>query len=115
MCLLILLILSVMHHGLSNAILMIPGLISLPVFAMAANIGGAAVPLSRPTEEAKSASRGLTVMLAMFCSGLLAALTIFASSEGWFWWLVGIESIVVIALYLLIRRAVTTAAWQPID
>ncbi|HUB26656.1 MAG TPA: hypothetical protein VL992_14620, partial [Tepidisphaeraceae bacterium] len=95
--------------------LMIPGLIALPVFAVAANIGGAAVPLSRPTEEAKSANRTLTLMFAMICSGLLSALTIFASSRGWFWWLVGVESVVVIGLYFWIRHAVSIAAWQPME
>ena len=43
----------------STLALLLPGVIALPVYAMIPCLGGKGVPLSIPTEEAKSAGRGM--------------------------------------------------------
>jgi hypothetical protein len=48
-----------------DLLLMLPGVMALPAFAMVPCIGGRAVPLSEASEEAKSASRGLVILGAM--------------------------------------------------
>ena len=49
-------------------------MIALPVFALSLNLGGHAVPLSKRTEEAKLAGRGVMLIGVMALSGLLSAL-----------------------------------------
>ncbi len=53
------LVTRLMHHDNSTLLLLLPGIMALPVYAMMPCLMGEAVPLSKPTEEAKSTSRGL--------------------------------------------------------
>ena len=66
------LIVWLLRGELSQLILFLPGLIALPVFALVPSIGGKGVPLSLPADAAKSAGRGLNMILVMmisFCAG----------------------------------------------
>src|SRR5436189_1603314 len=80
----------VMGVKISDLPLLLPGLIALPVFALIPCQGGKAVPFSLPTEESKSAGRGLYIAAGMVVSMVLSGLGILAWSAGLFWWLVGI-------------------------
>jgi ABC-2 type transport system permease protein len=64
----------VLRGQASPLALLLPGLLALPVFALIPNLRGKGIPLSLPTEESKSASRGLMVVALMMVAGLLAGL-----------------------------------------
>jgi hypothetical protein len=110
---LVLLVWLLSHRQISEVLLLLPGIITLPIFALIPSLGGKGVPLSVPVEEAKSAGRGLAMMGAMFISMALSGVALWAWSTGWFWWFLLIESILAVALYVALRRAVTAAKWQP--
>ena len=95
--------------------LLLPGFIVLPIYAMLACLGGAAVPFSLPTEEAKSAGRGLKMMGVMMASGLLAMGATLAWNYGWFQWLLLIEAILAIGLYCSMRASVRSARWTSLE
>jgi ABC-2 type transport system permease protein len=95
--------------------LLLPGVIALPVFALLPNLGGRGVPLSLPTEEAKSAGRGATMIGVMVASGLLSALANWAWSGGWFGWLLLLELVIVSVLYMGLRASLSAARWPPLE
>jgi hypothetical protein len=95
--------------------LLLPGVIALPVFSLFPNLGGKGVPLSLPTEEAKSAGRGLTMIGVMLLSGLLSGAATWAWSGGWFLWLVMFELVAVVALYVVMRASISAARWPPME
>jgi hypothetical protein len=100
-----------LRGNLSQLVLLLPGIIALPVFALVPSIGGHGVPLSLPTDEAKSTSRGLNMFLVMIPSMGLAWLASWAWSGGWFWWLMLVETIVAIGLYAAMRMALANVRW----
>src|SRR3569623_1515243 len=55
-------------HESGELMLLLPGLISLPVFTLSPHIGGKAVPFSKAADEAKSARRGFDLFGMMFIS-----------------------------------------------
>ncbi len=99
--------------GSANSLLplLLPGIIALPVYAMLACIGGRAVPLSLPTEEAKPVGRGATMVAVMLLSGLLALVATLSWNFGWFKWLLPAEVVLAAGLYLLMRASVGAARW----
>lgn len=101
--------------GNSHLPLLIPGIIALPVYAMLACLGGNAVPLSLPSEEAKSAGRGLKMIAVMIVSGLLVLVATLSWNYGWFRWLLLIEVITAIGLYFPIRASVASARWTSLE
>jgi hypothetical protein len=101
--------------GNSHLPLLLPGIIALPVYAMLACLRGEVVPLSLPSEEAKSAGRGIQMMGVMMVSGLLALVATLSWNYGWFNWLVLVEAIVAIGLYLAIRASVGSSRWTSLE
>lgn len=100
-------------HGLSSDFLMLlPGIVVLPVYALVPGLIGKAVPLSSPIEEAKSAGRGLTFIAVMFISMGLSGIAVFSRSQGWFWQFLLIEAIVVTGVYVGMRIALGKIRWQ---
>jgi hypothetical protein len=99
----------------SSVLLLIPGVIAMPVFALVPSLSGKGVPLSQPGEEAKSANRGLSMigvtMIAMALSGIVAV----AWSFGWFWWLILVELVVVAVLYVALRQKAETVRWDSME
>ncbi len=98
-----------------HAELVLPGLIALPIYALIPCVGGKAVPLSLPTEEAKSAGRGIRLVGVMIISSALAGLSLAAWSGGWFRWLLLSEAVVGIALYAWMRLRANSARWQSME
>lgn len=99
----------------SRLALLLPGLVIVPLYAMFPCIDGKAVPLSLPTEEAKSASRGLQMVVIMLASAMLALVATWARSQGWFWWFMAGEVIAAAILYFVLRRTLSRARWDSIE
>jgi ABC-2 type transport system permease protein len=95
--------------------LLLPGLVSLPVYTLVPSIGGPALPLSTPAEDAKSAGRGLIMfgvtMISMVLSGIAAA----AWAFGWFWQFMLIETVVAMGLYVILRGRLANARWRSME
>src|SRR6266542_4348852 len=102
-------------HRTSQLVLMLPGIIALPAYAMFACLGGAAAPLSRPPVEGKAAGRAISMVGVMFSSGLLAGISAWAHSGGWFGPMLVAELVIVAAIYVAMRTSVAHARWASID
>jgi hypothetical protein len=87
----------------------------MPVYALVPALGGKSVPLSRSIDESKSANRGMYAIGATLSSFALAGVAILAQYQGWFLWLLLIESIVVLTLYSSMRTAIDAAVWEPLN
>jgi hypothetical protein len=106
---------QLLGSGNAHLALLIPGIIALPVYAILPCLGGGAVPLALPTEEAKSAGRGVKMIGVMMASGLLALLATLSWNYGWFGWLLLAETVCVAGLYLPMRAAVGSARWTSLS
>ena len=115
MMLLVGLVVWLLAGDAGQLVLFAPGLIALPVFALAPHLGGQAVPLSQPTDAAKSARRGVTTFVTMIFGFGLAGLAAWAWREGWYWQLVGIEIPIAAGLYLTMRYRISRARWPSIE
>ena len=104
-----------MHHDNSTLLLMLPGIIALPVYAMVPCLFGEAVPLSKPTEEAKSTSRGLKFFGVTLISMAISVVAYFAWAAGWFWWLMLVEALAVAVTYAGMRASLRTLQWSPAE
>jgi len=99
----------------SHLALLLPGLIALPIYALVPCLGGKAVPLSLPPEEAKSAGRGIHMMAVMMVSFALAGLATWSWSAGWFRWLLLVETILASGIYIAMRASLAGARWTPLE
>jgi ABC-2 type transport system permease protein len=113
--LLLALIAWALRNPLSNLAMLLPGIIALPVFALIPGLNGHGVPLSMPTEEAKSASRGLSMLGVMVASGALSGVAAWAWSGGWFGWLLLVELIALGPIYVWLRASISGAKWPSLE
>jgi hypothetical protein len=95
--------------------LLLPGIIALPLYAMLPCLKGNAVPFSLPSEEAKSAGRGLKMIGVMMASGVLAVAATLCWNYGFFKWLLLAEVFVVIGLYIPMRASVASSRWTSLE
>ena len=100
----------VTHRELANLLLMLPGIIALPVYALIPCVGGA-IPLSLPINEAKGASRGLSMIGVMAVCGLIAASAAWSWSMGFFKWLVLGELVVAVLVHAGLRAFAARVRW----
>jgi hypothetical protein len=107
--------LVVVMGNASQLRLMVPGVMAIPIYAMVPCLGGRSVPLSRPTDEAKAATRGFRMIGVMIFSGLLAAAATFADSHHLLNYLISGEFILVVTAYLLMRVSASRAPWPALD
>ncbi|HEX4125491.1 MAG TPA: hypothetical protein VHY37_12240 [Tepidisphaeraceae bacterium] len=98
-------------HDLRRLLLLAPGVIALPVFTAMASFIGGAVPLSRPTEEASRANRGMIMVVFMVISTALAGVVALAWNFGLFRWLIVAESLGCAAAYIGCRVALGRMRW----
>lgn len=110
--LLAVLLIFVLGGEQTRLLLLLPGAIALPAYSNLTPGGADAVPLSQPSEEAKSASRGLVMMGVMFLSALLAGAAAAAWSTGWFLPFLGVEALLSAALCAVARRSLAKARWS---
>ena len=99
----------------AQLIMLLPGLVALPVYAILPSRMSRVVPLSKPTEEAKSAGRGLWMFLSMMLSFGLAGLAVFARSEGWFWQFLLVETVCAAGLYAVMRQSLARMRWESME
>ncbi len=99
----------------SRLALLLPGLIVLPIYALIPCLGGKGVPFSLPNEEAKSAARGLQMMVVMMISFALSGLAMWSWSSGWFLWLLLAETVLVFGLHARIRASLAAARWPSLE
>lgn len=93
------------------ALLLLPGILMLPVFTRFSLGKGGDLPLSLPGEEAKSAGRGLVVMVAMFGAMAIAGVAILAKSYGYFYPYLAIQAIAVAVFVILKDRRTRSLSW----
>jgi hypothetical protein len=93
-------------------LLLLPGLIALPVFALIPSLEGQAVPLSRPGDEAKAASRGLSMVGMMFLAMAIGGLGVGAWYAGVFWWFILAEVLMAGGAYFALCRSIARVRWK---
>jgi hypothetical protein len=103
------------HHDNSTLLLLLPGVIALPVYALVPCLLGQAVPLSKPTEEAKSANRGLLMVGVMLVSFVVSGVAYFAWKTGFFWWYLLVEIVMLGIAYWGMRKALARLEWSPAE
>lgn len=98
-------------RDLSQLLLLLPGVVAIPVYALVPCMGGEAVPFSQPSEEAKAANRGLNMILVMLISFAVAGLAEFALHGGWFKLFFLIETAVCLVVYIIMRNRLNKTRW----
>jgi hypothetical protein len=93
-------------------LLMLPGAIATPVFALIPNLGGRGLPLSLAGDPTRSTWHGLTMLLILPFAMIISGLAAFTWSAGGFWWLVLIETVLAGLVYSVLRRTITNSRWR---
>ncbi|MGB6221938.1 hypothetical protein [Haloferula sp.] len=101
--------------GSSQMVMLLPGLIAMPVYASLAAALGKTIPFSKPSEEAKSAGRGLTMVLMMMSSFLVSGLAIAAEKLGFLSWFLLIEVSAAIAICFALGKVIDSSRWPPAE
>jgi hypothetical protein len=99
---------------LSKLVLLIPGFIAMPVFALLPSLRGV-VPLSQPTDEAKSTGRSLSVIGLIMLTTAIAGSATVAAMFGYFWHFVAIELLVMAPVYAALRLKLARTRWAPLE
>jgi hypothetical protein len=96
-----------------GALLLLPGFIAMPLFAMLPGLWHTLVPFSEPPEQAKNMSAGCLRMLVVLVAALLiAAAAWWSDSRGWLGILLIIEAGVVAVVTGALRLAIDGRPWQ---
>ena len=104
-----------MGHGMENLPLLLPGIVTLPVYSLIPCLSGKAVPLSLPTEEAKSVGRGIRMIAAMMFSAVVSVVSFFSWRSGWFWWFLLFETAVAGCVYAGMRCSLARVKWSKME
>lgn len=114
----VLMVATIMWFAQKNAsslLLLLPGLIATPVTALVPAALNRGIPLSLPTEEAKSANRSMIMVGIMFVSFALSGIALWSWSTGWFQWMILGELVVTVPLYICLRILTSKLRWQSIE
>ncbi|HTB85736.1 MAG TPA: hypothetical protein VK742_18980 [Candidatus Sulfotelmatobacter sp.] len=103
-----------LHGASGQMLLLLPGMILLPVFALVPGLGGIA-PLSRPPDAAKSAGRGAHMIVALIVSMLVAGLAMGSWDAGFFWPFIGAEAAVAAGFYFFFKLRIRRMRWPALD
>jgi hypothetical protein len=87
----------------------------MPVYAHLAGASGKAIPLFKPSEEAKSAGRGLSLVGMMMSSFVVSGIAIVAERLGHFQMYLLIEITIAIGLCMLLRKKTDASIWPPAE
>ncbi|GAA5129581.1 hypothetical protein JIN84_03530 [Luteolibacter yonseiensis] len=89
----------------------LPGLLALPIYSRILACRAEHLPLSVPGEEAKSAGRGLYVMLGMFSALAIGGVAAVAKSYGYLYPLLAVEFLATCVFAVLLDLKVGRLAW----
>lgn len=109
------LLVLLMSHERTELALLLPGLVSLPIFTLSPHLGGRAIPFSKAGEEARSARRGLDLFGMMFISAILSMVATWAWLTGWFPWLLLAESVLAGIVYTIMRASLARTPWPSME
>jgi ABC-2 type transport system permease protein len=104
-----------MPGGMAKASLLLPGLLAMPAFALIPGAIEKTVPLSKPTEEAKSAARGGIMVLLMVVSLVIPGLALVARKHDLFGPFLIAEIIVVGIACWTLSKAIDHKKWDPLE
>jgi hypothetical protein len=104
------------HNNYSHPLLLLlPGLIALPAYTFLAGATTRSVPFSRPTEESKSAGRGIKMTGIMLSAMALGGGSFFAAGGGYLTVFLVIEAIVCLVICLAANASISRIAWDPVE
>lgn len=108
-------VVCVLPNGPASAIMLLPGLIAMPVYALVPGAIEKTVPLSKPAEEAKSATRGAVMFVLMITALAVPGLAIGAKMIGFFWVFLLVEALLAAAICLAMSSAISRKTWDPLE
>ena len=111
----LLLVICLMPGGLAKAELLFPGLLAMPAFALIPGAIEKTVPLSKPTEEAKSAARGGIMVLLMMASLVIPGIALWARNYGMFGRFLIAEACMVVVACWLLSKIIASKKWDPLE
>jgi hypothetical protein len=87
----------------------------MPVYALVPGAIEKTVPLSKPAEEAKSATRGAVMFVLMITALAVPGLAIGAKMIGFFWVFLLVEALLAAAICLAMSSAISRKTWDPLE
>jgi hypothetical protein len=106
----------VLRRDGSLLLMLLPGAIALPLFALVPCLGGKGVPLAQATEEGKAARSGCLIMSAVMLSSFgVSGLAAWAWTGHWLLWMIAAELVIVGGLYAWARASINAAPWPSIE
>jgi hypothetical protein len=108
-------VVCLLPNGPQNAAMLLPGLIAMPVFALAPGALEKTVPLSKPAEEAKSAMRGVVMFVLMMSALVSPGLAMGAKYLGALWVFLIVEALLAAAACLAMGSAISRKTWDPLE
>lgn len=113
--LLLLVVVCFLPNPVQKLALVLPGMIAMPFFAMLPGALEKCVPLAKPTEEAKSASRGGLVFLVMMLSMVIPGVALGAYYLQILPHFLLAETALVIGACWLLGRSIDKKEWDPLE
>jgi len=92
-------------------LLLLPGILTTPVYAHLTGSLGKSIPLSLPVEDARAATRGLWIAAAMIPSFIVSSLGLVAWKADVFGYFLAGEALLALALCLIMRLAINRLDW----
>lgn len=108
-------VIACLPHPLLKLALVLPGMIAMPFFAMLPGALEKCVPLSKPTEEAKSASRGGMIFLVMMLSMVIPMIALGAHVMKILPHFLLAEAALVMGGCWLLGRVIDRKDWDPLE
>jgi len=99
----------------AHLVMLLPGILSMPVYAHLAGVLGKGVPLSRPPEDAQSGNRGLWMIGATIPTLIVSGLGLLAWKTQVFGFFLAAEVLLVALLCLLMKRKIDKSTWPRIN
>ncbi len=98
-----------------HSLMLLPGLIALPVYALLPGAIEKTVPLSKPTEEAKSAMRGVMLFLLMISALALPGIGMAVRQAGGFWYFIALELFFTVVACVALNIMIGRKSWDPLE
>ncbi|MEO7099990.1 MAG: hypothetical protein ABI162_11555 [Luteolibacter sp.] len=101
--------------GFSGLTQLLPGILALPIYSRISSLRRDHLPLSLPGEEAKSAGRGMRMVVAMFSAMIVGGIAGLARHFGYFIPFLIVEAVVAAVSAVLMDLNTRKLAWSLID